>query len=286
MKVSCFSFLRNGEIYGYPFVESIKSALPLCDEFIIALGAGDDNTRKKVEQIGDPKIKIIDTVWNENQKRGGFVYAQQKMIAWYHCTGDWAFYLEGDEALHENDIEKIKAAMSENLDNPEIEVLAFHYIHFYGNPQTVALSPAWYRSEARIIKNSLRAIAMDGLHFTVMSKATSGRWPRGKKINASIYHYGYVRSIGKMIEKMSKVNKYWGSSGKFDAYGNIDPRSIGVFEGTHPSIMQNWIHNEAQQEFHLNPDYKISSREKKHRLVMRLEKLFRKDFSKRHWKSV
>ncbi|MGH7953853.1 MAG: glycosyltransferase, partial [Limisphaerales bacterium] len=38
MKVSGFTFLRNGQKFGYPFVESIRSILPIVDEFVVALG--------------------------------------------------------------------------------------------------------------------------------------------------------------------------------------------------------------------------------------------------------
>jgi len=38
MKISGFTFLRNGSILGYPFKESILSVLPIVDEFIVALG--------------------------------------------------------------------------------------------------------------------------------------------------------------------------------------------------------------------------------------------------------
>ena len=34
MKVSGFTFLRNGVMLGYPFEASIKSILPIVDEFI------------------------------------------------------------------------------------------------------------------------------------------------------------------------------------------------------------------------------------------------------------
>ena len=49
--------------------------------------------------IGDPKIRVIDSQWNESMQDRGFVYAQRKMIAQFNCTGDRAFYLEGDEVL-------------------------------------------------------------------------------------------------------------------------------------------------------------------------------------------
>ena len=66
MKISGFTFLRNGQKMGYPFVASIKSILPIVDEFIIALGPCDDDTEKMLRAISDPKIRIIPTTWNEN----------------------------------------------------------------------------------------------------------------------------------------------------------------------------------------------------------------------------
>ena len=62
MKVSGFTFIRNAIIYDYPVVESIKSILPLCDEFIVAVGNSEDQTRLLIESISDSKIKIIDTI--------------------------------------------------------------------------------------------------------------------------------------------------------------------------------------------------------------------------------
>ena len=37
MKVSGFTFLRNAQKLGYPFAQSIRSILPIVDEFVIAL---------------------------------------------------------------------------------------------------------------------------------------------------------------------------------------------------------------------------------------------------------
>ena len=87
MKVSGFTFLRNGQKLGYPFVASIRSILPLVDEFVIALGPCDDDTEKMVREIGDPKIRIIPTMWNEKIRSDysvkGFVFGQQKTCLLY-----------------------------------------------------------------------------------------------------------------------------------------------------------------------------------------------------------
>ena len=104
MKISACTFLRNAEMLGYPFRESIQSVLELVDEFVVAVGKGDDNTLKLLNEIKSSKVRIVETHWNENMKTRGYVYGQQKMIAQFACSGDWIFYLEGDEVIHEKDI--------------------------------------------------------------------------------------------------------------------------------------------------------------------------------------
>ncbi len=286
MKVSGFSFIRNGTLLGYPFVQSIQSILPLCDEFVIAVGQSEDDTIEKIRQIGSSKIKIIETHWNEKMTVKGFVYAQQKMIAQYHCLGDWAFYLEGDEVLHEKDIPAIRACMQKHLDNPKVEAIAFNYHHFFGSPKWKSISPGWYRREPRIIRNTIRTWAPDGLYWVVMTKQKRGRYPRAVVVDAEIYHYGFVRSVEAMNKKISRITKYWGSTvAQIQSY-EMDPKGLELFQGTHPAEVQTWLEKEAEQHFVPNPGYKITRKEKKLRFVMQIEKLFGWDLSKRHFKSV
>ena len=109
MRVSCFTFIRNGTKLKYPFVESIRSALPLCDEFIVAVGDGQDDTRERVSRSAIRRIRHHRHRLEPATCTGrDFVHAQQKMIAHYNCTGDWAFYIEGDEILHEDDVEIVR----------------------------------------------------------------------------------------------------------------------------------------------------------------------------------
>ena len=51
MKVSGFTFLRNGQRPGCPFAASIRSILPLVDEFIIAPGPCDDDIGSLNDQL-------------------------------------------------------------------------------------------------------------------------------------------------------------------------------------------------------------------------------------------
>lgn len=285
MKASGFTFLRNAVINGYPFVESIESVLPLVDEFICAIGSSKDETRERVEEIRDPKIKIIDTDWNERMHDRGFVYGQQKMIAQYNCSGDWAFYLEGDEVLHEQEIPNIKKAMEDHLFDLEVEALYFNFLHFYGTPYQTGI--AGYRKAPRIIRNSIRTIAPDGLFWVVMDKNKRGRYPKAKYAGGSIYHYGHCRRIDRMAEKLKQVGKYWGSDHQdFTSYGNIDIAELRQFDGCHPQIMQHWIQNEAERAFQQSPDYQLSRRDLRNRVRFWLEDLMDTEISKKHFKAL
>lgn len=286
MKVSGFTFIRNGTLLGYPFIESIQSALPICDEFVVAVGNSDDDTLARIQAIQSDKIVIIETQWNENMQDRGFVYAQQKMIAHYNCTGDWAFYLEGDEVLHENDLPKIRACMEQHLNNPTVEAIAFDYLHFFGSPDWLACSPAWYRKECRIIRNTIRTWAPDGLYFVVMDKNKKGRYPRAAIVDAAIYHYGHVRSIEAMREKNQRVGKYWKHDHPlFNGY-QIDPQALKPFTGNHPQAAHLWLNTQAEKSFTPKLEYQPTRREKKHRWAMKLEKLFGLELTKKHYTSA
>lgn len=286
MRVSAFTFLRNAEMLGYPFIESIRSVLPLCDEFVVNVGESDDDTLELVRGLGDPRIRIIESRWNEQMQVKGYVYGQQKNIAHFNCTGDWAFYLEADEVLHEDDLPKIREAMERHLGDEQVEALVFDYIHFYGNHRTYLWSPGWYRRAPRIIRNSIRSYSPDGLFFVVLETNKKGRYPRAALADARIYHYGWVRSEEQMNEKLQRVGKYWGDRLKEIDYSQIDPFILREFTGTHPAVMADWLPSEHHGVFRADPAHVLTKKENKHRYCLMLEKMFGLEMSKKHYTLV
>lgn len=288
MKISGFTFIRNGEKLGYPYIESILSILPICDEFVIAIGQSQDDTLARLQALASqqPKLRLIETHWNERMIDRGFVYAQQKMIAQYNCTGDWVFYLEGDEVLHEQDLETLHKRIAAVHDNQEVEAIVFDYYHFFGSPDWIATSPGWYRRAPRILRNTLRSYSPDGLFFVVMDKNKQGRYPKAALATVPIYHYGHVRKREQMQQKVEHIGKYWGKNHpKFEQYC-IDPQALTAFTGTHPSSIGTWLATEAEQDYTPNENHPLTSREKKHRWMMKLEKRFNWELSKKHYTLV
>jgi len=290
MKISAFTFLKNAHQLQFPFVESIRSALPLVDEFIIALGPCTDDTEAMIRAIDDPKIRILHTSWNENLdgswKVKGFIYGQQKTIALFNCTGDWALYLEGDEILHEEDLPRIRASMERHLDDRGVEALYFRYRHFYGNQNTVASSPAWYRREVRVVRNNIPIWGPKGLFFSVVTDYKHMRYPRAASADATIYHYGWVRPEEKFNEKWQGTIHHWSDKPLPPvAYAEIDPQVLQPFIGTHPQSILDWL-PPAEGLFQANPRHKLTRRERKNRWMALFEKWTGRDTSRRHFKQV
>jgi hypothetical protein len=285
MKVSAFTFIKNGQILGYPFLQSIQSILPIVDEFIINVGKSEDNTLELIQSISSTKIRIIESQWSDSMQDRGYVYGQQKMIAQFNCTGDWAFYIEGDEVYHESDLDQIKSSMERYLNDSNVEALVFNFYHFYGNANSILNSPGWYRSEARIIKSSIRSYAPDGLFWLVLDSNKKGRYPRSKHTGVSCFHYGWARSEDQMNLKVSQVKKYWGSAPVKIDYTQMDQAIIQEFEGTHPKVIKDWLNDDIGL-YKADLGYRLSKKQKKHRLLIKLEKIFGIDLSKKHFKLV
>jgi glycosyltransferase involved in cell wall biosynthesis len=255
MKISGFSFVRNGVEFDYPFLESITSLLPLCDELIIAVGRSDDDTRERIQSLGSPKIRIIDTVWDETLRTGGQVLAQQTDIALRHATGDWAFYLQADEVLHENDLPIIREAMLRYHADARVEGLLFHYNHFYGSYDYVGSSRQWYRREIRVVRNGISVRSWgDAQGFRI-----DGRKLRVKAVEASVYHYGWVKPPEVQMAKQRSFHRLWhpdewirqrlGESTSFDYAGGT---KLEKFTGSHPAVMRNRIKS-ADWKFEYDP---------------------------------
>jgi glycosyltransferase involved in cell wall biosynthesis len=284
--ISGFTFIRNGVELGFPFEASIRSLLPLVDEFVVVVGKSNDDTLARIHAIGSPKIRVIETIWNERMADRGFVYAQQKMIAQFACTGDWAFYLEGDEVVHEAELANIRASVDKHHNNPAVEAFVFDYFHFYGTPDFVANSPAWYRRECRLIRNTIRSYAPDGQYWLITADHKKGRNPQAALANAHIYHYGWVRSNEAMQKKLDQVSKFWSHGAQTIRYSEFDAQVLQPFTGTHPELVKPWLESSAEKSFTIDPNYKLTKREKRHRWLMKLEKAFGLDFSRKHFKLV
>src|SRR4029077_19092853 len=66
---------------------------------------------------------------------------------------DWAFYIQGDEVLHEKYIDTVRGAMIKYKDDLKVDGLLFKYEHFWGSFDYVGDSSRWYKHEIRVVRN-------------------------------------------------------------------------------------------------------------------------------------
>ncbi len=270
MKVCGFTFIRNAEKFDFPVVEAISSVLPLCDHFVVAVGKSDDNTRQLIQQISAEKIEIVDTVWNENLKKGGAVYADETNKAFDAIPAeyDWCFYIQGDEVLHEKYLETVKAAMHENLHRKEVEGLLFGFRHFYGTYDYVGDCRHWYRNEIRVIRNNKQIRS----YRDAQGFRKNGEKLKVVSVAAEIYHYGWVRHPRFMQQKIDAVKQFYAGitdddatrqafEKEFNYSGEYD--ALTRFEDSHPTAMferiarLNWQVEFDLKKTHLKPKYKF-----------------------------
>ncbi len=271
MKISGFSFVRNAAKLFYPIVESITSILPLVDEFVIACGDSEDDTTEMIRSIGDPKVKIIETVWDPAHFVKGASNAVQSNIALDACTGDWCFYLQADEVVHERYLPVLREKMEQYLDVPEVEGLLFDYVHFYGSYHLYQVAHNWYGHEIRIVRNGIGVRSWESAQgFRIGTRKL-----RVVPADAEIYHYGWVRPPVKMMKKqiaLSSVHhekawveeRYPSEDAAFD-FGSL--KTCRRFEGSHPAVMKE---RTASLDWQVQPG-KPNKKDHKHdRLGMRI----------------
>jgi hypothetical protein len=256
MKISGFTLIRNGNRFDYPYIESLRSLLPLVDELVVNIGKGDDDTSERLRELaqseGGAKLVLFESDWqldNPEKKRGGMILAEQTNLALDRCTGEWCVYLQADEVLHESDLPRIRSALERVDQDARIEGLVFDYLHFYGSFDVIQHSRSTYRREVRALRRSSGARSV--------GDAQSFRRGNGEKLRvahsgARVFHYGWVRTPEAMREKTFFMDQlYHGSPSAEDATTGLPHTGenyrykkfwgLRRYTGSHPAVMRDRI---------------------------------------------
>ncbi len=256
MLISGFSFVRNAVSLDYPVAEAIRSALPLCDEFVVAIGASDDGTHDLVASIDSSKLRIIDTVWDDQLREGGTILSQQTNIALKECMGDWCIYVQADEAFHEDDYDIIRNEIACADKENQTDGLLFRYRHFYGSYDYIGAGRAWYRREIRAFKNKRGIVSVGD------AQGFRKSWDKkllARQTEARIFHYGWVRHPRVQQYRQRSFQRLWHSDDwitkqipdsdefEYKAY------ELQNFAETHPAVMSKRIDRDSNWTSKFDP---------------------------------
>ncbi len=275
MRLSGFSFVRNGVTLGYPVREALLSVLPLVDELVVVVAGAeaDDGTRDVVASLGDARVRILDAAWDPARKEQA--YADLTNLALEGCTGDWCLYVQADEVLHEDDLPVIEARCRGLLHDERVEALLFDYLHFFGDYRHVQVGQGWYPTEIRVVRNG---VGIRSVRDAQSFRHASGRRLTVAKAGARIFHYGWARHPELM---QRKAREFWshrvaphevaarcGDTELFD-YGPL--ARLPTWNGAHPAVMgpriaaMDW----ARHLREVDPPGTVRSRHKDERLLYR-----------------
>ncbi|MEJ2230319.1 MAG: hypothetical protein P8X46_03960 [Nitrospirales bacterium] len=247
MKISGFTFCRNVVKFDFPVVEAITSILPIVDEFVVNVGKSEDETLEVIQSIKDRRMKIVESVWDESLRKDGRIFGIQQDMALSYCTGDWAFLVQGDEVIHEEDLADIRAALDHYSPDPEVLGLVLRVLHFKGDYWSI--DPWMYRKATRIIRNHRGMSSVtDGCDFRTAEKdqmIKSGK--NGRLIKARVFHYGWVKNPVLLQRKLAYQKSR--HEGEVLSPEEIEARTtllaqfpnydiLKTFRGTHPQVME------------------------------------------------
>jgi len=240
--VSGFTIVRNAVKLDYPIVPAIRSILDICDEVVVNVGRSDDETRELVAGIGDPRVRILDSVWDF--ARGGGTLSFETNRAMAACGGAWGVYIQADEVLHESGAALIRERLRQWDGDARVEGLLVEYLHFYGDFDTVATDRHWYRREVRVVRLGREVHSFqDAQGFRV---GTGDRRVRARITGARMFHYGWARPHESVRQKVVASQEIF-----TDAVDRLKRRAaqqgldwtplLRRFGEGHPRVAQPWI---------------------------------------------
>ena len=279
MIITGFTYVRNGFEYQYPFIESIKSLLPIVDELIVVVGDSSDRTRRAIEELGEVKIKIIDSIWDPSLRIGGKLFAEQANIGIRKATGDWLIHLQADEVLMESSRDEILECIKYADSKDEIDGVLFPFLHFWGDYNHIRNTRRTHRFEIRAFKNHRKILSYrDSQGFRKYLGNRNGKKLKVIKTKAKVFHYSYSRHPKLMKKKSNYFKRFWHPDNWIERETNNNPfdfnlvDKLEIYNGHHPQFMKNAIRNK-DWHFHYNPS--TSNMKLKDRVLYAIEKLTR-----------
>jgi len=247
--LSAFTLVRNAVKIDFPIVPAIRSVLEVCDEVVVNVGKSEDETRDLVASIADPRVRILDTVWDFS--KGNRMISAETQRAMDACRGSWGIYIQADEVLHERGAHILRDMVREWDKDERVEGLLVKYLHFYGGFDVIATNRRWYQREVRCIRlgGSRDIRPYHGAQgFRV---GPEERRIRARPTDAEMFHYGWARPAKAIREKreISRTIYPWAKQRleqelKADNHLEWIPL-LQPFAGTHPRAAAEWIRERA-----------------------------------------
>ncbi|HEX9216601.1 MAG TPA: hypothetical protein VF864_06445 [Gemmatimonadales bacterium] len=242
--LSGFTLVRNAVNLNFPIVAAMRSALAVCDEVIVNVGKSDDDTRDVLAGVADPRVRIIDSVWD--MSKGDETLAAETQRAMDACRGSWGIYVQADEVLHETGARILKEKVAEWDGDARVEGLLVNYLHFYGGFDTIATNRRWYRREVRCIRLGRDIHPYEGAQGFRVGSGPARRKIRARLTDAQMFHYGWARPARAINAKLQITqHMYPWAADRLEQVRRRESLEwiplLRPFTGSHPVVAREWI---------------------------------------------
>jgi glycosyltransferase involved in cell wall biosynthesis len=196
VKLSLYTFVKDGLYYDFHVIEMLKHHLPLADEIIVNEGYSSDGTYEEIAAINSEKIKIIRRKWEGG--RGLEWVRSFKNEARKQCTGDWCLLLDCDEFIPEWEF----ASLRGYLETTRETIAPLKLTNFYGNYKVYHAQPAkvTWPDIKMVIHRNFSDIEVVGDGSNVRRSNAEWDW-KGEREPFQCHHFGFVRRPSRLREK-------------------------------------------------------------------------------------
>jgi glycosyltransferase involved in cell wall biosynthesis len=195
MKLSIYTFVKNGLFYDFHVAAMLRHHLPLADEIIVNEGNSTDGTYEAIRDI-DPKIHVHRSDWDRS---GPDTWHRDfKNRARELCTGDWCILLDCDEFIPEWEFDRLRAF----LEITDSSIVPVRFTHFYGNYRIfLANLPAIIPLKGLRVHRNIPEIEVWGDGANVRYRGRESDRSTVAEETFDVHHFGSVRRPARLRQK-------------------------------------------------------------------------------------
>ncbi|QSZ27972.1 glycosyltransferase [Aceticella autotrophica] len=153
----------------------INSVKDIVDEIVVVDTGSKDKTVEIAESFG---AKVIHAKWEDD-------FSKARNIAIENATSDWILFLDADEEIAKEDIDKIKPLLNDD----SIEAYLLKFINYGGN--TIGNATSEVHHNFRLFRNNGKIKYIYPVHENLRN-VIENRVPLYKVSDIKILHYGYL----------------------------------------------------------------------------------------------
>jgi len=232
-KISGCTIVRNAIALGYPLKESIQSYLPICDQVVLLWDpTSEDDTRGLVNQLAGKhsKIKLVESVWNLNNRSGGTEIARQTQNAFAQCDCSWTLYIQADEALHEDGYNELLKCVNDK----SINAVTFAR-HSFLRTLTDEIIDHRVDGLVRMFRTGMGKSVGDAMQCEVSESI--GKTARS---SAKLFNYSRLGAAAEIFRRCNNLRRFYHDDSTIAALPSDHDTSLKTehFLGTHPAPIE------------------------------------------------